>query len=259
MPSDDGIDKTRNEIESGMALTKCRPCGCMRDALTSLSSAVATIEKPEVQVFAAEVTAWLQQLEPLKYACLGCEYCYAAVGQGAFFAAFPNAAQAPLACDFQPRADQWPSVAGEYLVLDRQGHIAVSTLGSDSLSGELAQRHPHGLAIVGKTETENIGIDKIIKNIVTNRAIQYLVVAGNDPAGHRSGQTLVALAKNGADENGRVIGSPGKRPVLRNVSQAEIEAFRGQVQLIDLIGCEDATQIAAQVEALRPKATAPCG
>jgi tetrahydromethanopterin S-methyltransferase subunit A len=48
---------------------------------------------------------------------------------------------------------------GEYFVLDKDRTVAVSTLASITLAEALAQRKPHGLAIVGKTETENIGLD----------------------------------------------------------------------------------------------------
>lgn len=39
----------------------------------------------------------------------------------------------------------------------------------------------------------------------------------------------------------------GKRPILRNVTPAEVEAFRRQVQLVDLIGWEDAERIIARI------------
>lgn len=103
---------------------------------------------------------------------------------------------------------------------------------------------------MGKTETENIGIDKVVKNVVANPTIRYLIVAGRDPTGHRSGATLLALANNGVDEKMRVVGSPGKRPVLRNVTPAEVDAFRRQVRVVDLIGCEDADRLAQTIEDL---------
>ncbi len=258
MTNNDSLSTTRKELVTAIELPKCQQCGCLREALDSLTAALPSIGTGEAQALAAEVTAWSERLRPTKYACLGCDYCYAAAAQNAFAAALPNAAHEPLACDFQVRAE-WPLVVGEYFVLEKSGHVAVSTLGSVELVGDLAGRKPRGLAIVGKTETENIGIDKIVKNVVANHALQYLVVCGKDPAGHQSGQTLIALATNGVDENGRVIGSPGKRPVLRNVSKAEIEAFRAQVQVIDLIGCEDAAGIVAKIESLSPKEAAPCG
>lgn len=114
----------------------------------------------------------------------------------------------------------------------------------------MEQRIP-GLAIVGKLETENIGIDKLIKNTTANRNLHFLILAGVEPTGHLSGQTLLALSENGVDENGRVIGSKGKRPILRNVTQAEIDAFRKQIQVIDLIGCECIECVSDKIAELR--------
>ena len=115
-----------------------------------------------------------------------------------------------------------------------------------------------GLAIVGKTETENIGLDKVIKNVITNPAMRFLIVAGHESEGHRSGQTLLALAAHGVDAKGRVIGSSGKRPILRNVSLDEINAFRQQVQVIDLIGCENLDEIADRIATLAQSAAPAC-
>ncbi len=254
----DGLATIRKELTTAIELTKCQQCGCLREALDILAATLPTLGTTETHTLAAEVSAWSGRMLPQKYSCLGCDYCYGAVVQNAFATAFPNVTQAPLACDFQVRAE-WPLVVGEYTVLDRNGHVAVSTLGSMELAGELAGEKPRGVAIVGKTETENIGIDKIVKNVITNHALQYLVVAGKDPAGHQSGKTLLALAQNGVDGKGRIIGSPGKRPVLRNVSIAEVDAFRQQVQVIDLIGCEDSAEIIAKIESLSPKEAVPCG
>ncbi len=255
----DVIQPIVNEIEAGIALPKCQKCGCMREALEHFAAQLPNINTPEATALAAREPAWSQQLRPVQYSCLGCEYCYGAVAQNAFAAAFPGVEPPPLACDFQARDAVWPTVVGEYSVLDSTAHVAVSTLGSIALADELAQRKPKGLAVVGKTETENIGIDKVVRNIVTNHAIQYLVLAGSDPAGHQSGKTFVALSQNGVDEKGRVIGSPGKRPVLRNVTAEEIAEFRKQVQVVDLIGCEDPAEIIAEIEKLSPTAAVPCG
>lgn len=247
------------ELEMGIDLAKCRQCGCMRDALDGLTEPLQTTVSPEAQTLLQSVQAWADLLRPVKYSCLGCEHCYPAVAQNAFYAAFPDLEPEPLLCSLQTRATGWPVVVGEYLTLDQGAPVAVSTLASIGLAEELANRKPKGLSIVGKTETENIGIDKVVKNIVSNPAIEYLVLAGKDPLGHLSGRTLLALAQNGVDANGRVLGSPAKRPILRNVSASEIEAFRRQVEVVDLIGCENAEEIAARVEALWPREPAPSG
>jgi tetrahydromethanopterin S-methyltransferase subunit A len=162
-------------------------------------------------------------------------------------------------CSFETSDRNWPVVAGDYVAtcagLDCP--VAVSTLASAALADELARRAPRGLCIVGKTETENIGIDKVVKNVVANPTIHYLIVAGRDPAGHRSGQTLMALAHNGVDEHMRVVGSLGKRPILRNVGAVDVQTFRNQVQVIDLIGCEDADQVIASINELAAHAPSP--
>ncbi len=252
----------RTELETGMQLPKCQKCGCMADTLKRLATAFPAIGLPEAAELGAQVSEWLEQMRTVQYACLGCEHCYPAAGQEALMRAFPQLEALPvLSCEFQVSNQDWPPVVGEYFILDRAAPVAVSTLASVELAKALADHQPPGLAIVGKTETENIGIDKVIKNVITQPALKFLVLAGNDPRGHAPGQTLLALAQNGVDEQGRVIGSPGKRPILRNVTAAEIEAFRQRVQVIDLIGCVNPEEIEARVQELaRPvEPPASCG
>lgn len=255
----DPLQLVEAELETGMQLTKCRKCGCMQETLNSLTEVLPQIGSTDTTQLSQEVEEWIRRMEPVRYACLGCKHCYPAVAQNAFSVGFPAPDVEPgLDCDLQLREGAWPPVVGEYFVLERTAPVAVSTLGSISLAANLAARKPEGLAIVGKTETENIGIDKLVKNVITNASLQYLIVAGLDPKGHLPGKTLLALAKNGVDENRRVIGSPGKRPILRNVSAVEIQTFRDQVQVIDMIGCENLNEISMRIEALSRQITASC-
>lgn len=235
-----------DELEKGMALAKCQQCGCMAETLTQLAGLLTTLQMPEMTILAECLAIWNIQMQPVKYSCLGCAHCYPAVAQNALLANFPDAGLVAQSCGFTVN-DGWPPVAGEYFVVDKTAPVAVSTLATVTLATDLAAQKPTGLAIVGKTETENIGLDKIIKNIVTRPNIHYLLVAGEEPAGHFSGQTLLALARNGIDAKKRVIGSPGKRPVLQNVLPAEIDAFRQQVQVIDMIGCLDPVEVTARI------------
>jgi tetrahydromethanopterin S-methyltransferase subunit A len=144
----------------------------------------------------------------------------------------------------------WPYVPGKYFVVDPAAPVAVTTLGSVALAQQLATVAPRGLCIVGKLETENIGIEKIIKNVLSNRAIRFFICAGTEPPKHLSGATLLALFSNGVDTGMRIPGSPGMRPMLPNTMPEEVEAFRLQVQPVDMIGCTDIAPIAARVEAL---------
>lgn len=148
----------------------------------------------------------------------------------------------------------WPYVPGKYFVVDAAAPVAVTTLGSVALAQDLAKSAPKGLCVVGKVETENIGIEKIIKNVISNPAICFLICAGKEPPKHLSGATLLALFKNGVDAAKRIPGSPGMRPMLPNTTPEEVEAFRQQVEPVDMIGCTDIAPIVAKVEALSTRA-----
>lgn len=261
MTSIKDLQTVHDELEAGIALPKCQKCGCMESTLKNLATVLPTLNTIEAATLADSVSVSLGKMRPIQYACLGCEHCYPAVAQNAFGLAFPTASQvtSDLSCDFRIVDEVWPPVVGEYFVLDKAASVAVSTLASVQLAEALSALKPAGLAIVGKTETENIGLDKVIKNIVTSPTIRYLIAAGRESQGHLVGQTLLALAENGVDEAGRVIGSPGKRPILRNVALSEVQAFREQVQIINMIGCENPEEIRTKIEALARQVTAPCG
>ncbi|MFC2027832.1 DUF4346 domain-containing protein [Chloroflexota bacterium] len=151
----------------------------------------------------------------------------------------------------------WPVLPGGYFVVSDEATVAVSTLASDKLAETIAGSRPNGLCIIGKTETENVGIDKIIRNTVTNPAIRFLIVTGEDPEGHRSGATLLALARHGVGTNMRIAEAPGKRPMLVNTSLKEIEIFRRQIDLIDMIGCQDEVEIISKITELSARQMCP--
>ena len=93
-----------------------------------------------------------------------------------------------------------------------------------------------GAALSGTLQTENIGIEKIVCNIVANPNIRYLIVCGNDVEGHNTGTAIKALIENGVDERRTIIGSQAKTPYLFNIPLEAISRFREQLTLIDLIG-----------------------
>jgi tetrahydromethanopterin S-methyltransferase subunit A len=259
--STESLQRAERELATGMELLKCQQCGCMKDTLDLLTNSVpqSRITDTPVSALIKHAEAWLQEMKPVRYACLGCDYCYGAVASNALQSAIPELAElAPPGCAFDVRDQTWPPVPGEYHVFcdGDSCPVAVTTLFSTELSERLAELRPKELCIVGKLETENIGIDKIVKNVISNATIRTLIVAGKDTTGHCTGQTLLALSANGVDQQMRVIGSEGKRPVLRNVSRDEVEAFREQVTLVDMIGCEDVDTL---VTAIQSHATSDTG
>jgi len=252
MPGNDEISEILSELREGMSLEKCKKCRCMRDTLENLSSVLSDLRPDEVAELREHVEQWLSQLEPQEYDCLGCKHCFPAGVSNLFYQRFPDAGQPRfLTCELEAKKETWPPVPGEYFVLGEGAGfpVAVSTLASAGLADQLAEIRPEGLAIVGKTETENIGIDKIVKNTISNSSLRFLILVGEEPEGHRSGGTLFAAWKNGVDENMKVISAPGKNPVLKNITKGELEAFRKQVELIDMIGCKDAEKILERIGA----------
>ena len=160
------MERIRAELQEGMGLAKCRRCGCMQEALAHLQTALPGIEAEGAGQLRHLAEAWQQQMKPVQYACLGCDYCYPAVALNVLQETIPDAAAPALACAFEPREGAWPVVPGEYFAFcdGPSCPVAVSTLGSVGLAEQLVVVRPRALCIVGKTETENIGIEKIIKN-----------------------------------------------------------------------------------------------
>ena len=96
-----------------------------------------------------------------------------------------------------------------------------------------------GAALAGYLQTENVGVEKIICNIVADPNIRYLIVCGVESPGHQPGQTLSALMRNGVDERRRIIGAEAPTPCLYNIPLEAIERFRKQITLINLALEED--------------------
>jgi len=92
-----------------------------------------------------------------------------------------------------------------------------------------------GAALAGTLQTENIGIEKIICNIISNPNIRYLIICGPESPGHLVGESLLALAKNGLNERKRIIGTEAPTPYLFNIQPEFVQRFRDQITMIDLI------------------------
>jgi len=92
-----------------------------------------------------------------------------------------------------------------------------------------------GAALAGTLQTENVGLEKVICNIVSNPNIRYLVVCGPESPGHLVGDAILALAKNGTDNRRRIVGAEAPTPYLFNIPPEFVERFREQVTVIDLI------------------------
>ena len=101
--------------------------------------------------------------------------------------------------------------------------------------------------------TENLGIERVIKNVLANPQIRFLMLCGEDTqqaVGHLPGQSLECLFRGGVDDRGRINGARGRRPVLKNVSREEVRAFLNQVELVSLIGEQDEEILIERIDAV---------
>ncbi len=189
---------------------------------------------------------------PKKYDCLGCDICFPAIAANAFAEAFPEAMPEGALCPTETPAARagWPPLPGEYSILRYGASVAVCTLNSENLARELTNSAPEGLAIVGTLHTENLGIERVIRNVLANPNIRVLVLCGEDTRqmiGHLPGQSMESLFANGIDEKQRIVGATGKRPFLKNVTLEQVGAFKNQVQLVSMIGERELSRIAQSI------------
>ena len=144
--------------------------------------------------------------------------------------------------DKKAPADGWPVISGDYVVGDPESPVAVTTLASH-IEAELS-----GAAIAGPCKTENLGIEKVVANIISNPNIRFLIVTGAEVQGHITGQSIQALYENGADpDKKKIIGATGAIPFVENIPLDGIERFQNQLEIVDLIDTEDIGTIQSKI------------
>jgi tetrahydromethanopterin S-methyltransferase subunit A len=135
----------------------------------------------------------------------------------------------------------YPPEEGRYLRGNDSSPVAVAIIlntDADKIPPEIEKLVRAGIesgaALSGTVQTENIGFEKIVCNIVANTNIRYLILGGPESEGHLTGKAMKAFIKNGVDAKKRIIGSDSPHPFLFNLPMEFIERFRKQVMLIDL-------------------------
>jgi tetrahydromethanopterin S-methyltransferase subunit A len=104
----------------------------------------------------------------------------------------------------------------------------------------------------GSCKTENLGLEKVIANIVANPNIRFALFCGTEVKGHLSGQTFGALHKNGV-KDGRVVGAEGAIPFIENLKDEHIKRFQEQVEVVNIMETEDNNAIKAKMNELKAR------
>lgn len=142
-------------------------------------------------------------------------------------------------------SDGWPFETGDYSVGDVQCPVAVVTLGS-KMNDDVVNL---GAAIAGPLHTENLGIEKVVTNIISNPNLRFLIICGSEVQGHITGETVEALYANGIDSDTKsIIGSPGAIPFVENLPIEAVERFQDQLTIINMINNENLDDISLKIQ-----------
>lgn len=140
--------------------------------------------------------------------------------------------------------------------------VAICTLADEALNEALLNepKVQDAGVMVAPLRTENLGIEQIIEFSLGQPNLRFIILCGTDSRqsiGHLAGQSFMALQQHGVDQNGRIIGAEGRRPVLKNLTLEAIEAFRERVTLIDLVDKSDKALVLGLLQSTLAKKEAP--
>ncbi|HJJ69536.1 MAG TPA: tetrahydromethanopterin S-methyltransferase subunit A [Methanocorpusculum sp.] len=148
--------------------------------------------------------------------------------------------------DKKSPASGWPIIQGDYHTGDANSPVAVITMGSHLDETAICAA---GAALAGSCKTENLGIEKVVANIISNPNIRFVLLCGTEVKGHLTGQSWTAMHENGV-EGGKIVGSKGAIPFLENLTAEHIKRFQEQVELVNLMETEALGQISAKIAEL---------
>jgi len=151
--------------------------------------------------------------------------------------------------DKKSAASGWPISKGDFRSGDASNCVAVVTMGSHLDEQGICDA---GAAICGSCKTENLGIEKVIANVISNPNIRFMLCVGTEVKGHLSANTMKALHANGV-KDGRVVGAEGAIPFIENLKDDAIKRWQEQTTIVDIMETEDNAAIKAKVAELKAK------
>lgn len=254
-------------ITQGMALDKCHRCGCMQMALDAARQAFTSSGTDDAIGLQQQIADFQKQMEPIAYDCLGCKVCWGAEATRRIEDCFGelDLEKTSSACETVDSAcscsdgvcpPAWPPHPGEFIVGNPGGNVAVCTLASHYLTAAVISGSTT-VAIAGRCDTENIGVEKVVLNILANRNIRWLILCGQESEGHCPGDAFLKLKEHGTDTAMRIQQVSSRRPVLKNLNILDVSRFRRQVEVVNLIGNADPAEVLAAVRDCVARQTAP--
>lgn len=132
-----------------------------------------------------------------------------------------------------------------------KSNIAICTLSSMSLLKDISKSSIiKEVAIAGRLLSENKGIDSLVRSVILNEKIDTIILCGKDTLGHKPGDSLLCLYKNGINADQKIIGSSSPHPIL-TVTKKQVSKFQGQVKIINKVGETSISQLKTMIETMR--------
>jgi tetrahydromethanopterin S-methyltransferase subunit A len=242
----------------------------MKEALDVASRTFRNAEDSEIRELLPTIEGHRSVMEAIAYDCIGCKKCWGADAIVQLANHFEQdtisecisgsdraAKEERIAASLNDQLENcWPPHPGEYIVGNPVGSVAVCTLSNRDLPQRLIAAGPD-LAIAGRCDTENIGIEKVVLNLLANSHIRWLLLCGIEAPGHRAADAFLRLKERGVDANMRVLESASWRPVLKNLTLFDVARFREQIELVNLTGVTAVDEIVKAAREAAKRSTAP--
>ncbi len=247
----DNIARLLADLAKIGEVEKCRSCHCYLDVLRLVQEDILSrgfAGLPEAEALDETIGRAHQEQS---HGCLGCDPCLPVEPFNAFNELMKKDGAQDACCSPAPpearplpeHSPGWPPLPGDYTVLNRDAPGAVCTLADEALYETLRKAALPGVGIIGMLTTENLGIERLVRNVLASPRISWLLLCGTDSRGHRAGDCLAALAAKGVDAEMRIVGAPGKRARLINLSPEEVDTFRRDVRVVPRTGLKDVEEI----------------
>ncbi|MFO8016300.1 MAG: thymidylate synthase [Candidatus Woesearchaeota archaeon] len=149
----------------------------------------------------------------------------------------------------EERGKQWPVCFSEQMIIgSRESNVSIITLWTQKEPiAEKLDRESY--ATIGQLYSK-AGINAVLRNVLANPSIRYIIVCGADKSG--SGEALLSLAMNGIDDNHNISGVENAH-IEKEIPAEAVEEFRRNVEVIDMRGVTDPAGISRRINSLESR------
>lgn len=142
----------------------------------------------------------------------------------------------------------WPPYFKDNLIYGNpKSEIAITTLWTPAKA--IAEKiDPNLFAVVGQLYSKE-GINFILRNILANPQIRYLIICGTELSG--SGKALVDFFAKGVDRDNNIIGQDFAA-IQKEIPGEVIELLRKNIRCENMISTNDSQKILEKIKAYKP-------